>query len=234
MNEPRTRSLQVNVSALAIDSNHDDITQVAFNYREANVYPYLIASGLVVERYQGQLARRHFVSVAARKPNVEYLTGVGHGADDSFTGDQCNPIFTVGNYSAEEAERKIIHFLSCKTAVILGSDMVKHGCRAFFGYAEDFTVVMKNANIFFECDSKIDLAFADGMTAEEVYSEVKNLYNTRIEEYSDQYIEALLNGTELENITLLKKTFSWLTYNLRHLCSPCVDNRWGDTQATLK
>jgi len=196
MNEPRSGIYQQKVLVLAIDSNYDVITKAAFDYREAHVYPYLHERGLVIHRCQGKLARRHFVVTEAIEPNLKYLTGVGHGNHDCFTGDQLHSIFTVGQYTPEESKSKIIHLLSCQTAITLGSDMVKNGCRAFFGYDHDFTVVLNNAHVFFECDSKIDISFADGMKAEEVYREVQNLYNTHLQEYQYRVAQSLLNCLE--------------------------------------
>jgi hypothetical protein len=234
MPELRRRLVEMGAVVLAIDSSYDAITTAAFNYREEHVYPYLAEKGFVIERCQGKLARRHYVAPEARKPNVEYITGVGHGSERTFTGDQYTPIFRVGNYSQEESQGKIIHFLSCKTAVELGSDLVKNGCRAFFGYDVNFTIVLKRADIFFECDSEIDRAFADIKNAEEVYNRTKEFYETCIQEYSDKYIEALLNDEQPETVTLLEKTFSLLQLNLNHLCCPSVNERWGDPQAKLE
>jgi hypothetical protein len=215
----RSRNVQIEAVVVAIDSNHDPATTAAFNYRQQNVYPYLEEKGFVIERCQGKLARRIYVASAARQPNVEYLTGVGHGSYDTFTGDYNNPIFTVGNYSPEECKDKIIHFLSCQTAAILGVDFVKHDCRAFFGYDIDFVFITKNADVFFECDSEIDRALAEGLTAEEVYDRVYTLYTNRAEESFEQ---GDLN------------TFKFLEVDRDHLCAPSVDKRWGKPEAKLE
>lgn len=239
MTEVHHQTLEMGSVVLAIDSSYDDITAVAFNYRQLHVYSYLIEQGFNIERCQGKLARRHYVASAARTIGVKYITGVGHGSEDTFTGDQGTPIFSVGNYNQEESNDKIIHFLSCQTAIELGCDLVRHGCRAFFGYDDNFTFVMKTADIFFECDSAIDRAFADGKNAEEVYNSTKEIYENLIQECSDKWIEALLssNDDETEQSELSeiwKRTFSWLQFNLNHLCCPSINQRWGDCQAKLE
>src|SRR5437899_9395138 len=81
-----------------------------------------------------------------------------------------------------KSRSKIIHLLSCRTALLLGPDLVTHGCRAYFGYDEDFTFVTAEAAIFFACDSEIDRAFADGLTAAQTYDRVFKLYTSRIAE----------------------------------------------------
>jgi hypothetical protein len=42
-----------------------------------------------------------------------------------------------------KSDEKIAHFLSCKTAVSLGPDMVSRGCSAFFGYDIDYSFPMR-------------------------------------------------------------------------------------------
>ena len=146
---------------VAVDSNYEPVTEAAFRYREREVYPHLVTKGWKLSKWQGPLARRYYVAPEVKKPEVEYITGVGHGAYDLYTGHFGDPIFQVGNYQPEEATGKIVHFLSCQTGRRLGPDFVAHGCRAYFGYDENFTFHFEEAEIFFECDSEIDLAFAE-------------------------------------------------------------------------
>lgn len=217
--QPRSRNLGRHAVVVAIDSNYEFATAAAFDYRQQNVYPYIENQGFFIERCQGKLARRCYVEPAVINPNVEYLTGVGHGSHDAFTGDQYHPIFKIGDYKPEESQGKIIHLLSCNTAAQLGSDLVEHGCRAFFGYDIEFTFTTKTANIFFECDSEIDRAFAEGLTAEQVHQRVIALYQQRADECFEQ--------GDLE-------TYKYLQTDCNHLCSPSVDRRWGESQARLE
>ncbi len=101
----RTKELPLvlSVTVLGIDSNYEPVTQAAFQYREKHVYPCLQMKGFTVKNFQGPLARRYYVAPEARKPEVEYLTGVGHGAYNLYTGDHGNVIFQVANYHADEA-----------------------------------------------------------------------------------------------------------------------------------
>jgi len=181
---PRTKkvSFALSITVLGIDSNYEPVTLAAFQYRETHVYPHLQAKGFTVKKFQGPLARRYYVAAEARKPEVEYLTGVGHGSYDLYTGDQGNVIFQVGNYQPDEAKGKIVHFLSCQTARDLGKDFVRKGCRAYFGYDENFTFQMAESDTFFECDSAIDRSFGEGLTAAEVYNKTRQLYDQRIAE----------------------------------------------------
>jgi hypothetical protein len=192
------------IIVLAVDSNFEPWTKAAFDYRQRHVYPYLERKGFTAVRCQGPLARRYYVAPEARRPNVAYVTGVGHGSEDTYTGDQYSVIFRVGDYGPEECERKIVHFLSCQTARALGKDRVAHGCRAFFGYDVDFTFTTAAGDLFFECDSEID--------------RVVRLYSRRIAELraaGHLYVAAIL---EMDR---------------DHLRAPSSGPQWGDRQARL-
>jgi hypothetical protein len=214
----RQRTINLEVTVIAVDSNFEPFTKAAFEYRQKYVYPYLEAKGFNVLRFQGSLARRYYAAPEARKPSVDYLTGVGHGTYDAFTGDYFDPIFNMGNYSQEEVRGKIIHLLSCQTARALGPDFVRQGCLAFFGYDENFIYHQDEAEVFFECDSEIDLAFADGLTAESVYQRVMAKYNKCIAEMravGKLYVAAMLE------------------FDRDHLRAPSSSKMWGDTKARL-
>ena len=209
------------MQCLAIDSNHEPVTKAVFDYREAVVYPYLIAQGMVITKLQGSLARRYYVAEEASQDGLQYITGVGHGFPDTYTGDYGDPVFHVGHYEAAEVEGKIVHLLSCQTGLQLGPDFVKHGCRAFFGYDVDFSFpTNEKQKWFFECDSEIDRGFADGLTAQQVYERTIALYNERI--------EALDAEDDIDNAALLET-------NRDHLrCPSSGGKKWGDTSARLR
>ena len=195
------------------------MTAAAFAYREQNVYPYLIQRGLVVNKWQGPLARRYYVAPEAAKREVDYLTGVGHGLYDMYTGHHGDPIFRIGHYQPTEAVGKIVHFLSCQTGRQLALDFVKHGCQAYFGYDENFTFHFEYSAIFFECDSEIDRGFADGLAAGPVYARTRALYEKRI-------AELLAKGSGYVAATL--------KFDLDHLRSPTDGPSWGNQAAKLK
>ena len=229
------RSIQVGIelTVLAIDSTYDGITFSAYEYRHRSVYPYLEKLGFRVELYQGKLARRHFVAPIAREIHIVYITGLGHGCSNMFTGDRGMPIFKVGEYSPKESQNKIIHLLSCETAIELGIDMTSHGCQAFFGYDAPFIYVKDTSEVFWECDAEIDRAFVEGMNAGEVYNRVAEYYQRSIQKYKDEFINSLINGSNQEMVDTLRKVFSNLQHNANHLCSPSVSSRWGDVGAKL-
>lgn len=206
---------------LAIDANFDPVTKAPFEYREANVYPHMEKQGFTIVRRQGERARRSEVAPQARKANVVYLTGVGHGFTYSYTGDNLDPIFSKGHFSIEECKGKIVHFLSCETAAGLGPNFVENGCRAYFGYSDNFTYPPILEGIFFECDSEIDRGFADGLNADEVFQRVV----ARFQKHIDQ-LKSTGDSGDLHNASILE-------VDLRLLRAPSVSEEYGDKKAKL-
>lgn len=218
---PKEQMLTVALSVLGIDSNFEPATLAAYQYREKHVYPHIAAKGYPIDKSQGQMARRIYAAAKSRQPGVVYLTGVGHGSYTTFTGHYYDPVFEVGNYSNAEVRGKIVHFLSCETARDLGPDFIKNGCLAYFGYDEDFVFTMAEQDVFFECDSEIDRAFADGLTAAQVYDRVKALFKQRAADLRAQ-------GKQTAAATLESDLDI-----LRCPSSPPAPNTWGDPQTKL-
>ena len=205
---------------LAIDSNFDTATEMGFDYRNGTVYPWSVFCGYWILRAQGNNANRNYVvSLLNSNQKVLYITGVGHGGYSVYTGQNQTEIFRVGNYNSSEVKDKVIHLLSCQTARDLGPDFVRNGCKAFFGYTENFTFNLEYSHIFFGCDSTIDFNFVLGKNAEQVYTMTKNVYNAGIDYLNDLghfYVAALLAD------------------DLYYLRCPSSDAKWGDKNAHIK
>ena len=219
--KPRASAAGAGMKVLAIDADSDPVTKAPFDYREQNVYPYFEQKGFTVVRRQGAMARRARVTPEARKPEVIYLTGVGHGFNNSYTGNSQEPIFSKSSLSTKESQGKIVHFLSCKTAAGLGPSFVAHGCKAYFGYSDNFTYPPSLAEVFFECDSEIDRGFADGVTAGEVLQRVL----ARFQQHIDR-LKATGDGGDLFNASVLE-------VDLRLLRAPSLEVGFGDPNARL-
>ena len=181
------------VGALAIEANFDRITKAAFKYRRKHVYRLLKKKGVRVVLLCGKEAVRRFVSAKATQTNIDYIIGVGHGRGSSFRGYRNQPVFRIGGYEMEEVRGKVVHLLSCFTASNLGVDFLSHGCRAFFGYQEEFAVPASNqkemdelAEPFFGSDAEIDLAFAEGIPLDEVLARVRRKFDENISKLSAQ------------------------------------------------
>jgi hypothetical protein len=212
--------------ALGIDANttNDVVTQDFFNYREAHVYPHLLSKGIALEKLQGSHAIRAEVKPKAEPADLQLITASGHGDPSTFLGNRPEPVFKVGEYTSREMAGKIIHMLSCRTAMSLGLDVVNKGCRAYFGYAVDFLYPTGLKDIFFECDSEIDRAFADRCTAAVVFARVQQLVKLRAD-------ELLASGSDLDRCGAA--ALQVLFEELRCPSSPAAPNGYGAESAKL-
>lgn len=204
---------------LALDANTDEVTQRSFKYRRDNVYDTHFAGHNVTQFVAVPPPIRKLVMQEAKKPGLQFITGAGHGNDSvAYTGNSGEVLYQVDEYEAEEVSGKIVHLLSCGIGTELGQDMVNKGCRAFFGYSENFSLKDEAADVFLECDAAIDIGFIEGLTAKEVYERVVALFNQKIEllRQNQQFYAAI-----------------WLRFNRDSLCAPSVDSRWGDENASL-
>jgi hypothetical protein len=206
---------------LAIDSSDANDTAEMSTYFEGNVYPYLQSKGFTLSPFFGALARPEYVAPAVVDPGVTLLMGVGHGTYSSFQGFQEEAVFSVGGYTADQVQGKIIHFLSCETAKELGPDFVANGCLAYIGYDENFTFDSVNGDTFFNCDAEILRGLADGLTVGDAVIRAKNLFAQTISNLMAQGTADAADAAQR------------LQYNLLHLRSPLDGPQWGRTDVTL-
>jgi len=205
-------------TVLAIDSDYEDITVAAWEFRRANVYPYLESRGFNVVHLVASQASFDAVQDALKDPSVVLITGSGHGGDDFFSGYQDLPLFQTGSPYPGSVQNKVVHFLSCGSATLLGQDLVNNGCRAFFGYDENFSFDPASAQILFDCDGEIDRSLADQCTAAQAAQRVSSMFQQRIADPS-----------------LDPRIVAYLQYDLAHFKNPTSlpNGRWGDPLAKL-
>jgi hypothetical protein len=212
MNKPNMPAI------LGIESDWDPATHAGSEYRNTLVYPYFNGKNYPAVRLHGHDATRVNVVQKLKDPAIKYITGVGHGNADVFTGDNGSIVFKVGQYDKSEVRGKIVHFLSCVTAKKLGPDFVKNGCKAYFGYEEPFAFNDHYKEVFFRCDAEIDLAIADKLPALEVHARAEKMFKQAVNLLNDEgqfYIAAMLQT------------------DLNILRSPVYGTSWGDPDAKI-
>jgi len=213
------------VKLLGIDSNYDVATSRMFRYRNEYVYDGILARFNSYEKKQENQATRSEIAQVAPDREIKYITGSGHGFYNSFMGHKGEEIWRKTcplrggpSYAKEEVENKIIHLLSCCSADVLGPDMVKKGCLAFFGYTEDFWVKDQTAELCVYSDSQIDEAVSEGENAEMVY--LRTAYTHMIAQ-RDLVQEDLFDlAAEIQ-------------HNLDNLRCPHHDDKWGKKHARI-
>jgi hypothetical protein len=208
--------------ALCIDADFEPVTHAGYSHRFSYLYPKLKNMNIDLVFCSGPDDTRLNVASHAAVPTVAYVTGEGHGGPASYQGQDYGLIFAVGGYQASEVRGKIAHFLSCRTAIQLGQDMVAKGCRAFFGYDFDFSYHPDFADVSLTCDSEIDLGFADRMTAAQVYARVKDRF---VKTAAD--LRAIGGDPANRAAAAVETNFSHL------VCPTSGGPKWGDESAKV-
>jgi hypothetical protein len=217
---------------VGIEADNDPITNVSFAYRKETVYRYFNLRQFGVRRCFKQDARRRPVYEATSKgrgARVVYVTGSSHGGSDAFTGYNDDSVIYAckktlhgtrkPNFTRYELKEKMAHLLCCATAVTLGKEFVRRGCRAFFGYDATYLFVRdETVGEVLSCDAEIDFTLADGGTAQQAHTHTIRIYNAAIN-------ALLAKGRYLQA--------ACLAHNRDALCSPVTDSAYGDPGASL-
>jgi hypothetical protein len=202
---------------LAIDAAYEELSKDAHAFRETNILPYLEQQGFQVVRLVGPQATFASVRDILQDPSIAFITASGHGSDDSLQGYFDDPLFQTGNPYPGSVAGRLMHFLSCGSASLLGKDLVDEGCAAFIGYGADFTYDRPSAPTFFECDGEIDKALADGCSVAQAIERASTIFQSRIATAPNARLAGLLQ------------------FDLDHLTSPLTNplGTWGDPNARL-
>ncbi|HMI03704.1 MAG TPA: hypothetical protein VK541_14570 [Pedobacter sp.] len=201
---------------LCADSGYDDNVQQIEKHRIDKLYPKLAGT---IKRMPGPLSTRKYIKDELLNGEIGFFSASGHGNEDELIGNDQFPIFETGNYDAKEANGKIMHFLACSTAYSLGIDLIKKGCKAFFGYDVIFTYYKDHLDQFMAADDAIDLAIAGSKTAKEAHELAMTAYDKAIEILDQKNVNPAIIGAMMTN--------------QRHLCTPMIDARWGDPAAKI-
>lgn len=118
----------------------------------------LLYLGLTVVDISGKDVTKQNVDRAISNYDPIYVTGIGHGGPDVFTGHNYEDIFTTCDCS--NLKNRDIYLLSCQTAQRLGLDMIEKGALSYEGYWISYTFVIEYGIIDIEVD-RYDKAFCD-------------------------------------------------------------------------
>lgn len=211
---------------LAIDANWDVVTQYGRAFREHFVFANFAKDwpAYKIHHLVGTDAVQPGVNTFISGNDIKYLTGMGHGLYDAFTGYNNSPIWDA-NDDFSHLKGVIIHLLSCQTGALLGRAMVKQGVRAFWGYTVNFVFYrMTNipsdlltdtiAEVFLKMDCIIDRGILSNKNATEIYDSVTD-YVAKV--YPQLKKKPLHQAILFDNYV--------------HLVCPATT--WGDAGATL-
>jgi hypothetical protein len=190
---------------LIIDADWDLATRYGRAFREKFLFNDFHTEwpSYTIHHLVGPDAVQFKVNAFIDENNVKYLSGMGHGTYDSFTGFQNESIW----HSDDDLSRlagTIVHLLSCQTGAVLGKTMIKDGALAFWGYTVNFSFYrtmpppsdLANdsvAEIYLKMDSIIDRGILGRKDANAIYDSVTAYVATVLPQLkSKQFDQAVL------------------------------------------
>ena len=180
--------------ALFCENTTDQVTKPFAEYRKKHVHPVFKSRGFTVIVLKGtDDVRANFVPEAKRGLCV-YLSGIGHGNYNLYTGHHGDHILVACQYDTAEVKDKSMHFLSCRTGRDLGPDTIAKGANSYAGYIENFilqwddgsTPAVDEFELFARSDSTYDLMMANGATAQQAFDATYQAFNTAISQVPNQ------------------------------------------------
>jgi len=139
----------------------------------------------------------HFV---LNTPNLFFLA-YSHGSTNELV---CNNTpYISSSINHDIFTNSFFYTCSCKSAKNLGHALVQNGCLSFIGYSDNFEIWDFNQPPFVECANLGAKLFLDGITTEEVYTRMIDLYNSHIANYKNDMMGAailLSNKRSLKHI----------------------------------
>jgi len=162
---------------LFCENTTDSVTSEVATYRQNNVHPVFESRGFELIKLMGVNDNRTNFAARAKESLVVYISGIGHGNYDNYTGHSNSSLIRVGSYDPAEVDNSSIHFLSCRTGRDLGPNTVTKGAVSFMGYTENFTFTWANSTLFWKADSQYDISMALGRTVQQAVSDSVAQFN---------------------------------------------------------
>ena len=215
---------------VAIEPDDDLVTKYCWAFRNEYIYtPFDLcnpASGFRFALHRGADAVPAIVHQALTDPDVEFITGSGHGSPMCYTGYQGIVIWDAQTLLSAQVDDCIVHLLSCHTGAYLGRECIRRGARAFWGYDVEFMFWHQDpppknladdrtAAKYLRMDAIIDRGILKGQNATVIYKAITN--------YFWQVYPQLLQHAPGQAGTFFD--------NFVHLVCPAVN--WGDPSATF-
>jgi hypothetical protein len=170
---------------LFIDADWDEVTQYGIAFRERFVFKNFASEWSTYSSHnllRGTQAIQPDVDAYINSNNVKYISGMGHGAYDTFTGYENKPIWSASQ-DLSFLQGTLVHLLSCQTGALLGVSMVKQGVLVFWGYTVNFAFFHQSspppdlsddkvAEVFLRMDCIIDRGILSKRTTAEIYESI--------------------------------------------------------------
>jgi hypothetical protein len=210
---------------LRIDSDGDLTLQYGVAFRDKFVFRDFttnFANHVLIETNGANATDTHVTAILSGN-SIQYISGLGHGLYDRFTGHQGRVIWSQS--TMDKLNGTVVHLLSCQTGGLLGRAMVNNGVAAFWGYTSNFSFPISNPTptpldsdplpeMFLKMDAIIDRGILSCKDSDAIYNSVT------------KYVVTLL-----EQKSLTTSHRAMLIDNYVHLV--CPSTRWGNSDVTI-
>jgi hypothetical protein len=143
-------------------------------------------------------------TILERTPRRLYL--FGHGNDSVYTCEKCEIFLQSTGLNLDLVPDRYVHLLSCLTAKDLGHKIIDAGATAYFGYAEDFALMVlgdhpgscRYVEASFFADLEIERLLLGGETSlETIYNAAIQRFNDEIAYWEEHWDEESCDGHEI-------------------------------------
>lgn len=139
--------------------------------------------------------------VKEKSPSFIFLNG--HGDEICAMGYSQNPVVTL-NKNDHLLKGKIVHIISCKTALLLGQFSVDKGCKGYIGYEGLFHIknlhpdpsLDKISRMFMEAVNETSKTLIKGGSLKEAYIKSQEIYQKHINNCKRVYFDDQLSDME--------------------------------------
>ncbi len=181
---PQPKTLLIARSNYRVDPTKIDATEFAFPWFDEVISK---AGGLgytTTDLARENDTRDNFEDSIAYDDPL-FVTGVGHGGYNIYTGQNTEPLLISGENDNLMADR-VVYLLSCRVGARLGRTIMEKGGIAFLGYKQDYVLCGQEpgdeySHSFAECSNAIINALLEGKTPDEAYNAALDKYDEWIE-----------------------------------------------------
>jgi len=155
-----------------------------------------------------------------------FLTGIGHGNANCFTGQNKKPMIVEGQSEGIVANHAW-YPLSCEVGASLGKAVVRTGCPAFCGYDKKFVFALSKrsgkggeaARGFMEANNAVPLTLIEGGDFDDAYKAAQAKFQEWVEK---------------EKKEGKKRRVKWLIHDKRCMVAPATSDAYGDGSTKIK
>jgi hypothetical protein len=214
---------------LAIDSEHDIVAQYGRAFRRCLVFDSFHRD--FPQHTLTEQNTRNGVDNALAAQDIDLVTGSGHGDASMFSGANGEEIFgTFDDLSLASLSGKIVHLLSCSTALSFGRAAVAAGARAFWGYIDEFRFFCTDPPPLSLQDDDLASAFI-GMDIIVLCGLLRGHAASKIKEDVEEYVLDTYQRMPLLYPDDPPTAQALLNHNYTRLVGPFVT--WGNPAITL-